>query len=64
MKITKEDRAEWLMRLDTIIEVYNCSDGSWFWRARQKEYAGYDARTKTAAINAAIRAERKVKGKG
>ena len=66
-KITAVDRAKWLARKDTWIEFdYQWNGGPRKWRAYRRVPGGitfhvrsWNARTKTAAINAAIRAERK-----
>lgn len=55
--VTTKDRQAWLSRPRS--EIAMRSDGR-FWIAHFRQYCGY-CRTKIAAINAAIRAERKAK---
>ena len=69
MKITKEDRAEWNARDDTSIEEEFDDDGyPWQGRWLAHWHVGNTrsfarAKGKSATISAAIRAERKAKGR-
>lgn len=61
MKITAQDRAEWNARPQTRI-FQGIIENKIYWIASEG-CEDHQANTKSAAINAAIRAERKGKGK-
>ena len=63
-KITADDRAEWNARGDTMVYPASWRQGKpWAWYALTVGCDSGYARTKSGAINAAIRAERKGKRK-